>query len=369
MEYYRHLHGLLCALAVTALLAGCASTGAPMPPTLDLPKPPTDLTATRKGDRVYLTWTQPTQTTDRQSIRHPGPTRICRTLGAVLEQCGTEIGDAPPEKVPTFPTGKNVAGIAKISVRYTDTLSATMEQQHPTSQLVYAVEASNTAGRSAGLSNRVEVPAAPTLVPPSDFEARVTAAGVALSWSGIAEQNEAPEIGHRYRIYRRDEASQNPTPLADLPLTGLNPVSFVDHSFEWEKKYEYWLTVVTIVRQPGQRDLQVEGNDTSIIHVATHDVFPPAVPAGLQAVFSGAGQQPFVDLIWAPATDADLDGYNVYRSEGGNRPVKLNAAVVKAPAYRDSGVTSGTKYVYSVSAVDVRGNESGRSDEAEEDVP
>jgi fibronectin type 3 domain-containing protein len=94
------------------------------------------------------------------------------------------------------------------------------------------------------------------------------------------------------------------------------------------------------------------------------------VPSGLQAVFSGPGQTPFIDLIWAPVTDVDLDGYNVYRrEEGGGPAVKLNAEPVKAPAYRDTTVISRKHYLYSVSAVDVRGNESARSEEAAESTP
>ena len=86
-------------------------------------------------------------------------------------------------------------------------------------------------------------------------------------------------------------------------------------------------------------------------------------------MFSGPGQQAFIDLIWAPVTDVDLDGYNVYRHEAGAEPVKMNAELVKSPAYRDAGVASGKSYLYSVSAVDVRGNESARSEEAGESVP
>ena len=77
------------------------------------------------------------------------------------------------------------------------------------------------------------------------------------------------------------------------------------------------------------------------LKVFAHDVFPPAVPAGLQAVFSGAGQAPFIDLIWAPVTDVDLDGYNVYRHEEGATPVKVNAERLKTPAYRDESVEFG----------------------------
>jgi len=67
--------------------------------------------------------------------------------------------------------------------------------------------------------------------------------------------------------------------------------------------------------------------------------------------------------------DIDLDGYNVYRREENSQAAKLNTAPIKTPAHRDTDVTSGKHYFYSVSAVDVRGNESARSEEAEENVP
>jgi fibronectin type 3 domain-containing protein len=115
--------------------------------------------------------------------------------------------------------------------------------------------------------------------------------------------------------------------------------------------------------------LQVEGEDTPTVTVFAHDVFPPAVPSGLQAVFSGVGQAPFVDLVWAPDTEADLAGYNIFRHQEGGQPVKINSELVKVPNYRDGEVRSGKTYFYSVSAVDVRGNESAKSEEANEAVP
>jgi len=105
------------------------------------------------------------------------------------------------------------------------------------------------------------------------------------------------------------------------------------------------------------------------VKVFAHDVYPPAVPSGLQAVFSGVGQPPFIDLIWSPVTDADLAGYNVYRREDDGPSAKTNSELVKTPALRDSNVSSGKKYFYSVSAVDLRGNESARSEETSESVP
>ena len=86
-------------------------------------------------------------------------------------------------------------------------------------------------------------------------------------------------------------------------------------------------------------------------------------------MYSGPGQAPFIDLLWAPVTDADLAGYNVYRRENEARAAKINGDLVKTPAFRDTAVTPGKSYAYSVSAVDERGNESPRSEEASETVP
>src|SRR5664279_2800106 len=63
----------LIVIAFCVLLTGCAQTGAPLPPSLELPRPPTDLRAIRKGNHVTLNWTEPTLTTDRQSARYLGP--------------------------------------------------------------------------------------------------------------------------------------------------------------------------------------------------------------------------------------------------------------------------------------------------------
>src|ERR1017187_8347248 len=78
------------------LLSGCASSGPPLPPSLEVPSPVTDLRALRKGDKVYLAWTEPTKTTDHQAIRHSGPTLICRSRENAMKEGGTAEGAGPP---------------------------------------------------------------------------------------------------------------------------------------------------------------------------------------------------------------------------------------------------------------------------------
>src|SRR5437870_11766333 len=92
---------LLPALVGIVLLAACGTPGPPLPPSLELPKPVTDLRAARKSDKVYLAWSPPTQTTERQTIRHLGGTRICRSLQARMKECVSRARQLPPARLPT----------------------------------------------------------------------------------------------------------------------------------------------------------------------------------------------------------------------------------------------------------------------------
>jgi hypothetical protein len=375
---------LLIGMLGCVLLVGCGTPGAPMPPALELARPVTDLRAARKGDKVYLAWTVPAQTTDRQSVRHPGPTRICRSLGAKIDDCKPPVAEIAASQfpVPAFKKSgsKNGSPVPKIQATYIDTLSRQLQTQDPTTELTYAVSALNESGRSAGLSNLVQVPSAPTLPPPEDFKPEVKGDGVLLSWVCPPAVSKAdPRIAYKLRIYRRvpgqpqsekqPGARQTAAKISEVDFTDCSQPQFLDQTFEWEKHYEYFATVVTVVSNPGKPEVEVEGDETPIAQVFAHDIFPPAVPTGVQAVFSSVGQAPFVDLVWSPDTEADLAGYNIFRREEGTQPVKINSELVKAPAYRDTNVQPGKKYFYAVSAVDERNNESARSNEASEQIP
>ncbi len=311
------------------------------------------------------------ETTERRIIRHPGLTRVCRTLDTTLTHCGTPAAQLLPVKAiqPSAPPStKKGRPSTRMTASFTDTLPAPL-QSNATSQVTYAVEVLNDSQRSAGLSNQVKVPAAPALPPPADFQAQVTAEGVVLSWKQVPPPSLTEGLRHLYRVYRRKEGASADALAGEIPLENPPALQLIDLSFEWEQTYSYRATVVTLIAQAGKPDLQVEGDDTPTLTVFAHDVFPPAVPSGLQAVFSGVGQAPFVDLVWAPDTEPDLAGYNIFRHQDGGQPGKINSDLVKTPDYRDTNVQSGKTYFYSVSAVDVRGNESARSDEANEAVP
>ncbi len=368
---------LICAVG-SAVLVSCGAAGVPIPPALELAKPVTDLRAARKGDKVYLAWTVPAKTTDRQTVRHPGATRVCRSLKVPVADCKNPAAEIPATQFPLPASRSNdkVAPPPKVQANYTDILSQVLQEQDPTAEITYAVSVQNENGRSAGLSNQVQVPSAPTLPPPNHFHADLKNDGVLLAWDCPIAIATSSSIAYKLRIYRREQGKQADAKVSDANWTDCSqtqPASplpeFLDQTFEWEKHYDYRATVVTVVFEPGKPEVEVEGDDTPAVPVFTHDVFPPAVPTGLQAVFSGVGQAPFVDLVWSPDTEADLAGYDIFRHEEDEPAVKLNSEPVKTPAFRDSKVQPGKKYFYSVSAVDERHNESARSDETSEQVP
>lgn len=335
-----------------AVLAACGSPGEPLPPSLELARPVSDLRAVRKGETVTLTWTAPTSTTDRHNIRHPGPTEICRASGK-LEQCGEPIAKLPASKNQDRGSGT-----------YTDTLAGFSPD--PSAKFVYAIDVLNSYGKSSSLSNQVEVPAAPTLPAPSDLKAQLSGDGVHLSWTPATEVPESPGVLFIYRLYRREAGTHAQAVAGEVPVHGDAGSSFVDSSIEWGKTYDYRIAIITLIAQSQGATQQIEGNDSPAVTVVANDVFPPATPSGLQAVLSGPGQKPFIDLVWAPDTDADLAGYNIYRTEDSGEAKKLSPVPVKIPAFRDTDVLPGHEYHYSVSAVDVRGNESSRSEQADE---
>jgi len=307
---------------------------------------------------VFLTWTNPTATTDRQTIRTLGPTGICRTLSRDMQECGAPVG--------TLPATTANAPKQSAPASFTDSI-ADLESSDSSAIATYAVEVPNTEGRSAGLSNRVRVPLIRTLPPPQNFQTQVTKDGVVSSWT--AEIPNAPSGVHYVFRILRSGADSKQTAVGEVAAADSSSYTFTDSQIEWEKTYDYFVEAVTVIPQAGKPNIQVEGDDTPVAKVFADDVFPPAMPTGLQAVFSGPGQQPFIDLVWAPVSDVDLAGYNVYRHTEGTAAAKINSELVKTPAYRDANVQAGNRYYYSVSAVDLRGNESAQSDEANESVP
>ncbi len=77
----------------------------------------------------------------------------------------------------------------------------------------------------------------------------------------------------------------------------------------------------------------------------------PLAPTGLVATTGPGG----VSLDWNDNAEVDLQGYNLFRSQAGGPFVPLNAVIVAASQYQDTGLTDGVEYCYRVAAVSSAG--------------
>lgn len=374
-------------IVIGLALAGCGTPGAPLPPSLKLPDPVTDLSASRTGNQVSLTWTMPKKTTDKLLIKGNIPVRVCRK---------EESGICAPVPGELF-FAPNAHG------SFTGALSAALATGPPR-LLTYFVELTNNKGRSAGLSNAAAVLAGEAPAAVEGLTAQVRKEGVVLHWAvnpvpvnpaqaGSAAAQQTVIRLHRKLLTREPVAepaskpgSQTgflapPKELVEQSLlvesggqSGGGPDRTLDKTIRFGRTYEYRAQRVARVIV-GDKTLELAGPLSDPVRVEALDVFPPDVPSGLAAVATAGDSSggPSIDLSWLPVTDTDLAGYAVYRREGdgadGNWQRISPAQPVIGPGFHDSQVQPGHIYHYAVTAVDQLGHESARSPEADETVP
>ncbi|TMQ69860.1 MAG: hypothetical protein E6K81_13955 [Candidatus Eisenbacteria bacterium] len=117
----------------------------------------------------------------------------------------------------------------------------------------------------------------------------------------------------------------------------------------------YWLALKTV---------DDAGNWSDVSNVVRwdwiYDASPPAAPTGVAAVKQNGD---IVRLTWAPNSEPDLAGYDVYRALSSGGPYEqINSALVIATQYVDEGLPAGTAHAYyQIAARDGSGNPSARS--------
>lgn len=342
-----------------------------------------DLEAVRQGNHVVLTWTPPSQTTDKLRIRHPGGTAICLIgTGAAKaapesktgENCEPVVATISPDQLQksaaATETQSALGRAPSARASYTYELPPNIRTEHPDSYALIAIEPLNQNGRGAGFSNRVAVALAPAFPPPGEIRAEETKSAILLIWT--PEQPHAIDQTRLtgYRVERSQVGGKSPDERVIVAAGSASDGHFADEQFAWGKQYEYRIAAITgVFASDGKETAEVQGEWSQPVRIETRDVFPPAQPHGLQAVFTQAGEQRFIDLTWLPNSEADLAGYQLYRRSEGGTAQRINTELIKAPAYRDINVQPGTRYFYSVSAVDLRGNEGPRSEETSELAP
>ena len=356
---------LFAALTSFAALAGCGMPGAPLPPSLNLPIPVSDLSAVRTGPQVALSWTMPTKTTDKVLLKGNIAVRICRneTIASTCSIAATL--SLTPGAGATF----------------TDTLPAPLAAGPPR-VITYLIELVNRKGRSAGLSNSAEILAGQAPPAIEDLTAEMRKDGVLLRWAPAPSESSPVAIRLVRRLLSPPVKKSDQGPLAEpaepleqslLVEPAVHSDRALDTGIRFGETYDYRAQRVARITVGGSI-LELAGPLSPPLRIDAINIFPPSAPKGLAAVAT-AGENssgPAIDLSWLPGTEADLAGYIVYRRGSDARAIWQRispAQPVVGPGYHDPNVQPGNTYIYAVTAIDQQGRESARSAEASDTVP
>ena len=315
------LFSRLCALAAFAFLVSCGYVGDPLPPALNIPVAVTDLRGLEYGPNVLVEFSAPKLTTE----------------GLPLKSFKLELFVGP--SVNPFSYEKWAAGATKFDIQPGE---GTISSQQPIKawvgqEITVAVRAVGPKGRPGAWSNLVSFTAGEPLETPTALKTESIARGVVVTWHGS---------GPHYRIYRaQGDAMPERFGQTDAP-------EYLDETTQYGIKYRY---LVQAVAEESRQSAMAES-----MTITPVDTFAPAVPGALTAV---AGVNT-IELAWTRNGEPDFKGYNVYRSVD-NGPYEKIGSLVEAPAFTDMKVQAGRRYRYAISAVDVSGNESERSNPGE----
>ena len=214
----------------------------------------------------------------------------------------------------------------------------------------YAVAAIDADGNQSDPSATVDATPADTTAP-SAVQGFAAVAGdtvVNLHWTPSTEAD-----FQEYRLYRSTTSPVALTAANLIETTAAAAYSDTDRVNGTELFY-----VVTAVDGAGNES--VASTEKSATPTPAPDVTAPATPAGVTAT---AGNN-LVTLAWTANTEGDVAGYKVYRSAtaGGTRTL-LTTTPVSTAGYVDATAANTLTYYYTVSAVDLVGNESAQSQE------
>jgi hypothetical protein len=185
--------------------------------------------------------------------------------------------------------------------------------------------------------------------PPATPEKLSAVGGDSVVWLNWHDNTEPDLAG--YNVKRSLNESGPYTVIA----TDLTVPTYTDTPLTNGITYYY---VVTAVDTDSSESAY--SNEATATPTTGPDVTAPGAPTGLTAV-SGVSQ---IVLDWDDNTEADLNGYNIWRSTTSGGPYNTAASAVATSDYTDSSVTYGSTYYYVVTAVDTSSNESNISNEA-----
>ena len=378
-------------LALLPSLVGCGKKGDPSPPLPRGPNAIKDLSVEQEGGEALLAFTYPDRLLNGQPLTDLQSIEIYRLAGAtpsmaqprpVSPSTGAPSGGAGGATLGSVPGAaarrtamaarmaeegfyRDAVPVARLSVAeianrthgatilYRDPLLSLLTKSQTPPSLGYAAVSVRRTGERSPLSNIAILapdipPGPPVILSITPEEGRIC-----LEW--LAPETDMAGRPARiggYKVYRRQLSDDEyEAPLTPSPLSG---TSYVDTSAPYAGPLAYTVRATL----PGKP--RIEGQPAIEAAIDYRDVYPPPAPRRLDALSEGK----IVRLAWDPVPASDLAGYLVFRAEGDAAPVLLSPQPIKESFVNDEAVKAGTRYRYTVRAIDTAGNVGPPSPEA-----
>ncbi|MGD9344646.1 MAG: hypothetical protein PVH84_02210 [Candidatus Aminicenantes bacterium] len=342
------------------LLSGvfCGKKGPIYPPLVKIPQKIEDLDVFQRGDTIVLQWSNPTSYVDGGPI--DGNITIELWLLKVEKALARQQRSLTEE---TF------AGMAQLheAIEQEDFVKFHASGEGDSKDLIYIYEIPSEEFSKMVFVFGLKVkdrknktsefsplfPVIPRSIPrpPQEVKVNMRENSVAIEWKTPEENidSSTPPNVVGYNVYREAENEK----FHRINSALIEGTSFEDNDYANNVTYRYYVRASATRSSPF-----TESGNSKAAEILTVDTLIPVPPAGLVAI---AGND-FVSLTWNANKETDLAGYRVWRKRQSEKKFVAVTELIAENVYYDSEVEKGQRYYYAITALDVNGNESQRSE-------
>jgi len=367
---------LIIFFSLLLVLSFCGKKGPIQPPIIRIPQKVKNFEAKQRGDRIILHWTNPVAYSDGSPLSEIKEIEIWLwekpiKLKETTEESSQEKRKSPPkisleefkeksilEKViekEKFPEHQRHFNQVSLGFEY---LYKLPESNFALKRFIFALKVKDKRKKSSEFSKMRSVKPRIIPLPPREVQSAVYEDRIEIHWKeperNIDDSTPAEVKG--YNIYRKKEGEF----FSRLNSSLIKENKYSDKDFLYGDVYLYMVRASSTGSSPFW-----ESADSGTTEVLAEDIFTPKAPTGL---ISGAGED-FISLSWDINKEKDLLGYRVWRrGEAQEEYILLTSQAIQENIYNDYAVEKNERYHYAITAQDINGNESEKSETVSEEI-
>jgi len=358
------------------ILSFCGKKGLIQAPVIKVPQKIENLEAKQRGDNILLRWANPTAYSDGSPLSEIKEIEIW--LLEETEESEESAEESSSEEKKAFPKislekFKEKSKLEKVIKK--DEFSDYRRQFNKDSfefeywydlpevnftlkRFIFAFKVKDSREKLSEVSKLLSVKPRIVPLPPSEVQSALYEDRIDIHWKEPEKNidSSTPAEVRGYNLYRRKEGEF----FSRLNSSLIRENRYSDKDFRFGEVYHYMVRASCTKSSPFW-----ESADSGTAEILTEDIFSPVPPSGLISV---AGED-FISLSWDINKEKDLLGYNVWRKEEGQGEyIPLTPQPIQENVYNDYAVEKNKRYHYAITAQDIRGNESEKSEAVAEEI-